>query len=363
MRVLHIINNLANGGAERLLVSFLPRLAEKCESLELLVLVKDGSLQSYIDELESNNIKVSFLKLRGSLYNPQLIYLLYFFFRRKKYDIIHVHLFPSLYYMSIVQKLCKYDSKLFFTEHSINNRRLNQVKYQWIDKWIYASYINIVAISEKIKLKLDVWLNNRDKAIFVPNGVDIQLIESTKMYDLTTLNKWKENNKYIMMAARFEYPKRQDLLIKLFKKLPENYILMLAGDGSKRELCENLVKELHLGHRVFFLGHRPDILQLMKAVNLNILFSEYEGMSGVTIEALAARRPFLGSDVSGINDVVPTRQNLFSNCEQMETIKNIISKCEMNQDKLLKIQHKRAEEFDISFMVDNYINLYKENHE
>lgn len=363
MRVLHIINNLANGGAERLLVNFLPRLAEKCESLELLVLVKDGSLQSYLDELESNKVKVSFLKLSGSLYNPQLIYLLCSFLRGKKYDVIHVHLFPALYYMSILQKLCKYRSKLFFTEHSINNRRLEKVKYRRLERSIYASYNHVIAISEKIKSKLDIWLNNKDKVIFVPNGIDIQSVEYTKMYDLTMLDKWNENNKYIMMAARFEYPKRQDLLIKLFKKLPENYILMLAGDGSNRVYCENLVKELSIGHRVFFLGHRPDILQLMKSVNLNILFSEYEGMSGVTIEALAARKPFLGSDVSGINDVVPTQQNLFSNCDQGEIIKNIISKCEINQDELLKIQYIRAQEFDIRFMVDNYINLYKKNDE
>jgi len=354
---------LANGGAERLLVNFLPQLGAKCESLELLVLVKDGSLQSYIDELESNNVKVSFLKSHGSLYNPILIYLLYSFLRGKEYDVIHVHLFPSLYYMSVIQKLCKFPSKLCFTEHSINNRRLNQVKYQRIDKYIYSSYNHIVAISEKIKSKLNRWLNNKDKIIFIPNGVDIQLIRLTEIYDLAMLDNWKEDNRYVLMAARFDYPKRQDLLIKLFKELPENYILMLAGEGMNRVYCENLTKELHIDHRVLFLGHRPDILQFMKSVNLNILFSEYEGMSGVTIEALASGKPFLGSDVSGINDVVPNAANLFSNSEEKETIKNIISKCETNQDELLKIQYRRAQEFDIKFMVDNYINLYKKKDE
>ncbi|ERJ57728.1 glycosyltransferase [Sphingobacterium paucimobilis] len=358
MKVLHIINNLGNGGAERLLVNFLPKLATKCESLELLLLTKRGSIDKYISELEAANVRVRFLSDGGSLYNPIILWYLYRFFKKNHFDIIHVHLFPSLYYLSMIQKICKLDSKFFFTEHSIVNKRLGKAKYRMLEDWIYATYTKVVVISEKIKLKLDDWFRKSDRTVLIANGIDLEKIRNLSPLDLKSYSDWKPDCIYILMAARFEYPKRHDLLVEAITHLPKRYVLLFAGEGPDIDKCRSLVKEKEVQDRVVFLGHRQDILSLMKFVNINVLLSDYEGMSGVTIEALACGRPFLGSDVFGINDVVPSGDNLVDNTDINQIVSEIINKCETNQKDLIDIQYKKANTLDISNMVENYFKLY-----
>jgi glycosyltransferase involved in cell wall biosynthesis len=68
---------------------------------------------------------------------------------------------------------------------------------------------------------------------------------------------------------------------------------------------------MKLEDRVFFLGLRDDVYFLMRSADLNILVSNFEGVSGVVLESLASGKPFCGSNVSGIKEFVPNNEFLF----------------------------------------------------
>ena len=93
--------------------------------------------------------------------------------------------------------------------------------------------------------------------------------------------------------------------------LPAHFHLFLAGRGALLEHTKQFTESLGLTERVHFLGMRTDVYSLMNKVDLNVLSTNFEGLSGVTLESLASGKPFIGSDVPGVNDIVPDPRFLF----------------------------------------------------
>ena len=91
MKILHIINSLHTGGAEKLISETLP-LFQK-EGLDVSLALLNGSCTPFYEELKNNSsIRIYNLGM-GTVYNPTVI--LKIIPLLKKIDVIHVHLFPS----------------------------------------------------------------------------------------------------------------------------------------------------------------------------------------------------------------------------------------------------------------------------
>ncbi|MFK2262959.1 hypothetical protein ACIXK3_10570 [Bacteroides fragilis] len=101
MKILHVISSLEVGGAQRLLSDLLPLVAK--ENLVSLLVFKntDTIFEQYIKE---KGIIINSLNV-NCIYNPWIFVRLFFIVR--KFDIIHIHLFPSLYWGALVQKFTR----------------------------------------------------------------------------------------------------------------------------------------------------------------------------------------------------------------------------------------------------------------
>ncbi len=98
----------------------------------------------------------------------------------------------------------------------------------------------------------------------------------------------------------------------------------------------------------------------MKSVDLNILSTEYEGLSGVTIESLAANKPFIGTDVPGVRELVGDSYSLFKYQDidgLAEKIKSLLFEAE-KIDKNTTLNFKKVKQFDINFMLKEHLLLY-----
>ncbi|WP_372490031.1 glycosyltransferase family 4 protein [Chitinophaga sedimenti] len=110
---------------------------------------------------------------------------------------------------------------------------------------------------------------------------------------------------------------------------------------------------------MLFLGMVHDVSQLMASADINILCSDYEGLSGVTLEAMRCKRPFIGSRVPGIMDVVGTSQCLFDNKPESVAIK--IRQCldDVFCQEVIAANSRKIKEYSLEYMIDNYYELYK----
>ena len=354
MNVLHIINELNDsiGGAEQLLLGSLPFYQTQLGKIDVLVLRDIDSFWQRKLQQEISGRLITLSKI--SLYNPILVLKLIPYF--KNYDIVHVHLFPSLYWVGLAKWLSQSNVLLIYTEHSTNNKRRNNPLLRIMDKYIYSKYDKIVCVSPLAEKKLkDHLRSNNDKTLTIKNGIDLFRIKNAKQSDTLEGGEIK-----IMMVARFHYPKDHLTLIKSLLYLSEKIHLYFAGEGDLLEKCKLFTKSLSLQDRVHFLGFRNDIPSLLKTASIIVISSAYEGLSLASIEAMACGKPFIASDVEGLREIVEGAGVLFKFGDE----KDLASKIQVLLDdpiyynQIVEKCIERTMDYDIRKMVNNYIDVY-----
>jgi glycosyltransferase involved in cell wall biosynthesis len=83
-----------------------------------------------------------------------------------------------------------------------------------------------------------------------------------------------------------------------------NACVLLVGDGPERVPVKDKVRALGLSQNVRFLGTRRDVPELLAAADLLIHPSLEEGFSNAILEAMAAGRPVVATDVGGNREAV-----------------------------------------------------------
>ena len=118
----------------------------------------------------------------------------------------------------------------------------------------------------------------------------------------------------IIMVARFARQKDQPTLIRAVKRLTDlgwTGRLVLGGDGkaSHRRACEKLVQKLNIANRVDFLGRVADAAPLYHRCRAAVLSTHYEGLPLVLIDYMAAGCAAIGSEASGVTDIIQPEVN------------------------------------------------------
>ena len=122
------------------------------------------------------------------------------------------------------------------------------------------------------------------------------------------------DDEVILAIANFKPQKDPLTLIRAFagtaRRRPKARLLY-AGDGPLRPQVEAEIKEQRLDSRVTLLGWRDDIPDLLAACDLVALSSIFEGLPRSAVQAVAARRPFVGTDVDGTSEIIRSGHNGF----------------------------------------------------
>jgi glycosyltransferase involved in cell wall biosynthesis len=107
----------------------------------------------------------------------------------------------------------------------------------------------------------------------------------------------------VLVCGLLNAAKGQDLAISALNHPGcEGVELWIAGDGDERDALERLALSSGVADRVKFLGHRTDVPGLMKAADLLLLPSRWEGMPYVVLEAASAGLPIVGTPVDGARE-------------------------------------------------------------
>ncbi|MAB58278.1 MAG: glycosyl transferase [Aequorivita sp.] len=357
MKVLQIINGLSTGGAEKLLVDSASFYVKKGLSMDVLSLSRKRT--PFWEELEKNLNSEIFGLTDKSIYNPILIFKLIPYL--KQYDIIHLHLFPTLYWVVLAKYLSFSNVKLIFTEHNTSNRRRKLSFFKFLDKFIYKKLNSIICITQGVKENLKDHLNLPIQLIVINNGIDLRKFLNTS---LPKEFKYFDSNDFkIIQISSFRQQKDQATVIKSLKFLPREVKLILVGDGVLLESNKNLVQSLNLTERVIFTGNRYDIPELINYSDVVVLSSHWEGFGLAIVEGMAAHKPVIASNIEGIKEIVENYGLLFNPGDE-KNLADLIQTLRTNTNTYKKIAnacYNRAQQFDIERMVDSHIQLYKEH--
>ena len=168
-------------------------------------------------------------------------------------------------------------------------------------------------------------------------------------------------------TGRIDIQKRLDLLLKGFSLVLDRHPqarLMIVGKGSLRSSLEKLTVSLGISHAVIWTGFRQDIPRLLAAMDIYVLPSSNEGFAASMLEAMAAGKAVIVTDVGGAQDVVTDgRTGIlippgsasaigFAVNDLLEQPKKRVALAQAGRRRVLK-------EFGVQRMVDGYQNLYQ----
>lgn len=356
MKVLHIINSLHTGGAEKLLADSLPIYKEYGVETDLLLLNSDDT--PFLQSLKSKFTGQIFYTHSHSYYAPAQLWHIRKYLK-SDYDIIHCHLFPVLYWTALAKLLGNNQQKMIFTEHNTENRRLNNLAFLQVDKFIYRYYDKVTAITPQVKqVLIDKLHLPNQKVEVIYNGIDVEKFAIATSYQKSMF--FDDTDTIIIQVSRFQTQKDQQTVIHALSDLPENYKLLLVGDGKLKNDCQALVDKLSLQHRVKFLGVRMDVPALLKTADIVVQSSHWEGFGLAAVEGMAAGKPLIASDVAGLRDIVKDYGLLFEQGNAKELVSKILQLQDNNfYDDIAKKCAQRAGDFHILKMVEENIKLYR----
>lgn len=173
--------------------------------------------------------------------------------------------------------------------------------FQSVSRRLFVQASEIVCVSRGVALdaKRFFSLSRPPKVIYY--GVDVQNIQqlSRRPIDRKDAAIFKTKTTKILSIGRFAPQKDFLTLIEAFSmfcKKRQDADLFLIGDGQDKEKLVECVKNHSIEKRIHFLGWKQNVYPYMKAADVFVLSSHYEGFPYVLLEAAALGKPIVATD-------------------------------------------------------------------
>jgi glycosyltransferase involved in cell wall biosynthesis len=168
-----------------------------------------------------------------------------------------------------------------------------------------------ICVSQKSK---ETFCNNfnipPDKVAVIYNGVDLFDTEkSGKAENLKKSLGINTDERVIGSISRLVKNKGLEDLLKAVSNLKGKEKLLIVGDGPLRGKLTGLAMELGIQDRVVFTGHQKEVLPFLLAMDIFVMPSLSESMPFALMEAMAAGRAVISTDVGGVKELVKDGEN------------------------------------------------------
>lgn len=359
VKVLHIINSLGLGGAQKVLKYFVENSpADEVENF--IYPLRDDP----IDIVVSGNI----IKHGRRNYDPRKVLDIIRICRRHDIDIIHTHLHKAVCAAVIARLFCR--AKIVLHEHGAINHRGGQYSlYRFLLRFMKHFVTRFIAVSKDIAGHL-----RRNAGIpagridLIYNGIDSRKFVRDERTRRETRCKQgiSEDDIVLGFVGRLDIVKGIDILLDAMGLLSQKYDnirLLLCGDGKQRDVLGNQVAKLGLGQKVIFLGFQEDVVGVLNAMDLAVLPSRDEAFPLAPIEFMYMGIPVACSGVGGLAEIVLHNQTgLVFDTNTAEGIAQMIETLiedENLRNRLVSNAKDFVQQFGINSFVSKIVAVYK----
>jgi glycosyltransferase involved in cell wall biosynthesis len=347
-------------------------LAAKEAGYDVTIVSEDTGVSHKIREAGLKTINLPINKAGINMKDEvKTLFFLYKLFRREKPDIVHLVGLKTMLWGSIACRLAGVKAMvsavcglgvLFDEEHA--------------QSFMTQTILKVLRITHRKKRLKVIFQNNDDKSIFqaakimndsqcaFTNGSGINL----QNYDYTP--ETTEGPIKIIFTARMVEDKGTLVLIDAAKKLESEYkgkiqILLCGGlDTNPNGITPEMLESRCDGEYIQWLGHRKDILELLKQSHIMAFPSWYrEGLPKSVIEAEAIGRPIVTTDSVGCRDTVIDGKNGFlipiKDSDALATaLKKLIDNKDLRQTMGQNAREFAVNRFDINNVIKTHLDIY-----
>ena len=347
-------------------------MAAKEAGYDVTIVSEDTGVSDKIREAGLKTINLPINKAGTNIKDEiKTFFFLYKLFRREKPDIVHLVGLKTMLWGSLACRLAGVKAMvsavcglgvLFDEEHA--------------HSFMNRSILKVLRLTHKKKRLAVIFQNNDDKAIFLnakimkeeqcafTNGSGINL----QNYDYTP--EPANGLIKIIFTARMVENKGTLILIDAAKKLEAEYkgkvqFLLCGGlDTNPNGITKEMLESRCDGEYIQWLGHRKDVLELLKQSHIMAFPSWYrEGLPKSVIEAEAIGRPVVTTDSVGCRDTVIDGKNGYmipikdSDALAM-ALKKLIDNPELRQTMGKNAREFAVKRFDIKDVVKVHMDVY-----
>ena len=371
-KILHIIPNLNNGGAERSLY-----ILAKNDHLNEHIIICLSDKGKYGDSLLKLKINVYFLKKdRTSLFSYKILDFflnLVSLIKSIKPDIVQTWMYNMDIFGGLAARLAGVKNIIWGVRRSsyepsiMSKSLLNRIKIS-----AFLSYF----VPTKIVFNSRSGLTNhgslgycKNKMLFISNGFDpLSLDFGPTKNILNKLLKNKKKNFILGHVGNFKPEKDHYTLLKSLEYLrKKNYLfkcILVGRHVDKKNLqLKLLIKKMNLKNHIILLGEKNCISNLYKSLDLFILSSITEGCNNTLIEAMSQGVPCVSTNVGEskyiigkFGSTVPiNKPRLLSNSIEKNLNRLNNNRLKFNPNDIRK---RISDKYSISKNVKKYQKLY-----
>jgi glycosyltransferase involved in cell wall biosynthesis len=359
------------GGAERLAFEFVKRLdPERFKRYLCVTHARPPEHRAANDrelaQLEQEGVEVLRLE-RESLVSNAAWIKLYRLLRRESIDIVHAHMPRAGIPGTIIGRMARVP---LIVNHEHTWSFQGQPLRRFLDR-------NVIARGGDVLLAVSEWDRRHIIEVerippecvrILSNGISPISPEGP---DLRRELGGAPAVGLIGMLGRLEPQKRHDDLIRAVALLKREGVpvrCVIAGHGPDEDMLRSLIGDLGLGEDVSLLGHRDDISSVIRALDVAVLSSVFEGSPLAVMEYMACAAPIVATAVGGVPELIEDGvHGLLVEPRDPEALAGAIRRLLEDRALALRLGQAASErqraEFDLDVVVRRLEALYLELYE
>ncbi len=290
--------------------------------------------------------------------------------RFEKLDVLHVHYaipHASAAFMA-KQILATYGINIPFitTLHGTDITLVGQDRtYKPVVTFSINKSDGVTAVSAHLREDTYKYFKIEKDIKVIPNFIDLTRF-SLKPKDHFKKAIAPNGEKVLVHTSNFRKVKRTEDVIKIFaevvKTIPAK--LLMVGDGGERSVCERLARDLDIAEHVRFLGKQDAIEEILSVSDLFLMPSVSESFGLAALEAMACKVPVISSNAGGLPEL-----NVEGVTGFLRDVGDVAGMAERaiyileDEERLAQFKENalaRAKEFELSNILPEYENYYKE---
>ncbi len=304
--VAFIVTRLELAGAEKQLVQIATGLQERGWQVFVLSMLPPIA---YEQELRKKGVTVATLSMNRGAPNPKYLFQAVKLFKQWQPQV----LCTFNYHADVLGRFAGKFAGVPVITSSIRNEHFGGGFRDALIK--YTNFLAPQLTTNSMlaaKALIDRGLSAENNMRVIPNGIRLEPYIFNEKARVALRAEWGiTEGEFVWLAVgRLEAQKDFKTLLQAFGKL-FNGRLLIAGEGPMLGELKTDANNLGLKERVRFLGLRKDIPHVLSAVDAFVLSSAWEGLPNVVMEALAAAKPVVATDVGGVRELVEENKSGF----------------------------------------------------
>jgi len=367
INILHLVASLTLGGIERLVTDMCRVLLNK-GGYDVSVCCVQARAGPFLQDILQLGVPVyeCSIRKRGLLgFTREFKHLL----NTVQPDIMHSHANWSVLWQIIAAKRGGVPS-IVMTQHNTFSPNALQRARQRAYEIVCRPYIDVrTAVSDSVAANMasNLW-RRRGNIQVIENGVDLSVFGNAEIGASAAKGlEGMEGKAIVGTVGSFCKQKSHRSLIKAASIVVNagfDCHFLLIGSGQLRKSLEEQVQRLNLAGNVHFLGSRRDIPELLRAIDVFVLSSLWEGLPIALIEAMAAGLPCVGTKVSGITEALDYgKAGILVPPKDPESLAKAIIDVLRNKERASQLSAaagERAKDFSIEACVAEYEEIYQQ---